>query len=98
MQINWINFSIFESLKGGAQKIRSNFDLKILCLLIKSKTSSRNIYAFFFTFNFSIFFSNIFLASLAFSTKQTLPACLYSHSNPNDPVPAYKSKIFDFSN
>ena len=39
LQINWINFSIFESLKGGSQKIRSNFDLKILCLLIKSKTT-----------------------------------------------------------
>ena len=39
MQINWINFSIFESLKGGSQKIRSNFDLKILFLLIKSKTT-----------------------------------------------------------
>jgi len=76
LQINWINFSIFKSLKGGSQKIRSNFNLKIFRFLIKSKTSSKKISTFFFTFNFSIFFSNIFPASFAFSIKQTLLACL----------------------
>ena len=48
--ISWITFSIFKSLKGGSQKIRSNFNLKIFRFLIKSKTSSKKISTFFFTF------------------------------------------------
>ena len=37
LKINSINFSIFVSLKGGSQKIRSNFDPKIFCFSIKLK-------------------------------------------------------------
>ncbi|SVB40850.1 uncharacterized protein METZ01_LOCUS193704 [marine metagenome] len=85
-------------MKGGSQKIRSNFDSEIFFFSINSKISLKNIFISFFTFNFLIFFSNTSIAPFFFSTKQTLLACLDKHSNPNDPVPAYKSKIFDCSN
>ena len=39
LEINSINFSIFVSLKGGSQKIRSNRDLKVFFFSSKSKIS-----------------------------------------------------------
>ena len=61
------------------------------------KTSSKSIFVLFFSFNFSIFFSKILKTSFSFSIKITCLASLDKHSSPNDPVPEYKSKIFDCS-
>ena len=42
VKINSINCSIFVFLKGGSEKIRSNFNPEILFFFIKLKTSLQN--------------------------------------------------------
>ena len=75
---------MFMFLKGGSQKIISNFNLRSL-FFIKSRTSWNNILVFFSILNLLIFFFKISNASFSFSTNKTYLASLDKHSSPNDP-------------
>ena len=45
----------------------------------------------------NIFSFNVRIVLVSCSTKVTFPAPLDKHSIPKDPIPEYRSKIFEFS-
>ena len=89
-------FPHFYLQMAGRKTIKSNFSLKNIFVFINSKISLKNIFILFPLLVYVMFFSKTLNAFFFFNKIYKYLASLDKHSNPNDPVPAYKSRMFDF--
>ena len=84
------------SAKGGSRNIISNLSIFLFSSTLLISDLNNSILSL--AERLLIFFSRILVASLFFSIKVIFLAPLDNASNPKDPIPEYKSKIFELFN